>query len=94
MSDSIESPDVSFHRDFEQEGFLGSGQFADVYKAREKDGKSYAVKKSKRQFRSKKDRKLLMSEVMIMKRLGEQPCAYIVQLVRTHSPWTVRLFCA
>ena len=32
LSDSIESSDVSFHRDFEQEGFLGSGQFADVYK--------------------------------------------------------------
>ena len=40
------------------------------------------MKKSKRQFRSKKDRKLLMSEVMTMKRLGQKPCEYIVQLIR------------
>lgn len=82
LSDSLESADVSFVRDFEHEGFLGSGTFADVYRAREKDGKSYAVKKSKRQFRSRKDRNVLMCEVMIMKKLGEIPCEYIVQLVR------------
>ena len=82
LSDTLDSDDVSFHRDFEQEGFLGSGTFADVYRAREKDGKSYAVKKSKRQFRSKKDRSILMGEVMIMKKLGAAPCQYIVQLVR------------
>jgi hypothetical protein len=33
-----------------------------VYKVKEKDGKVYAVKKSKRQFRSKKDRALFMGE--------------------------------
>ena len=83
LSDSIVSKDVSFHRDFEHEGFLGSGTFADVFKAREKNGKLYAVKKSKRQFRSKKDRTLLMSEVIMMKKLGVLgPCDYIVQLVR------------
>ena len=83
LSDSIVSKDVSFHRDFEHEGFLGSGTFADVFKAREKNGKLYAVKKSKRQFRSKKDRTLLMSEVIVMKKLGVLgPCDYIVQLVR------------
>ena len=82
LSDTLDSDDVSFHRDFEQEGFLGSGTFADVYRARERDGKSYAVKKSKRQFRSKKDRNILMGEVMIMKKLGVAPCQHIVQLVR------------
>lgn len=82
LSNSLDKSDVSFRRDFEQEGFLGSGTFADVYRAREKDGKSYAVKKSKRQFRSKKDRHLLMGEVMIMKKLGEVHCEYIVQLIR------------
>lgn len=82
LSNSLDTSDVSFRRDFEQEGFLGSGTFADVYRAREKDGKSYAVKKSKRQFRSKKDRHLLMGEVMIMKKLGEVHCEYIVQLIR------------
>jgi serine/threonine-protein kinase RIO1 len=82
LSDSLESADVSFTRDFEHQGFLGSGTFADVYKAKEKDGKSYAIKKSKRPFRSKKDRNLLMCEVMMMKKLGEAPCIYIVQLIR------------
>ena len=82
LSDSLDPCDVSFHRDFEQEGFLGEGTFANVYRAREKDGKSYAVKKSKRQFRSKKDRHLLMGEVLIMKKLGDVHCEYIVQLIR------------
>jgi hypothetical protein len=82
LSNSLDTSDVSFRRDFEQEGFLGSGTFADVYRAREKNGKSYAVKKSKRQFRSKKDRHILMGEVMIMKKLGEVHCKYIVQLIR------------
>ena len=82
LSDTLDPCDVSFHRDFEQEGFLGEGTFANVYRAREKDGKSYAVKKSKRQFRSKKDRHLLMGEVLIMKKLGDVHCEYIVQLIR------------
>ena len=82
LSDSINTDEISFHRDFDHEGFLGAGTFADVYKAREKDGKLYAVKRSKRQFRSEKDRAVLIGEVMVMKRLGELPCDYIVRLVR------------
>ena len=40
------------------------------------------MKKSKRQFRSEKDFRVLMSEVLIMIRLGEKSCPYIVQLIR------------
>ena len=44
--------------------------------------KSYAIKKSKRQFRSKKDRVSAMVEVMIMKKLNLTYCEYIIQLIR------------
>ena len=40
------------------------------------------MKKSRRQFRSKKDREWLLSEVRVMKRLGVEPCANIVQLIK------------
>jgi serine/threonine protein kinase len=80
LSDSLENTEISFNRDFQEEGLLGSGAFADVYKVRERDGKVYAVKKSKLQFRSVKERDKMMSEVETMKRLGN--CEFIVQLVR------------
>ena len=82
LSDTLDSSDVSYHRDFEQEGFLGSGNFADVYQAKERNGKSYAVKKIKKPFRSKKERHLLMGEVLIMEKLAGEQCEYIVPLVR------------
>ena len=83
LSDSITTNDISFHRDFDHEGFLGSGTFAEVYKAKEKNGKTYAVKKSKRPFRSKKDRILLLSEVMMLKKLNvKEHCDYVIQLIR------------
>ena len=75
--------DISFARDFEDQNFLGSGTTADVYKVKERGGeKYYAVKKIKQQFRSKKDRSIMMNEVMIMKKLGEEACDHIVQLVK------------
>lgn len=74
---------VDFKRDFIDEGLLGSGTFADVYRARQKeDGKLYAVKKVKRQFRSKKDRDWLLNEVRSLMGVGLTPCKYIVQFVR------------
>ena len=50
---------------------------------REKSGsrRSCAVKKSKRQFKSRKDRDLLMNEVMTMNLLGDT-CENIIQLIR------------
>ena len=45
------------HFEFDNLGWIGSGAFADVYKMKSRqDGHVYAVKKSKRQFRSKRDR--------------------------------------
>jgi hypothetical protein len=80
---STESCDVNFERDFNNEGLLGSGQFADVFRVREKaTGQVFAVKKSKRQFRSKKDRDWLLNEVRTMKILGTEPCSNVLQLVR------------
>ena len=74
---------VDFRRDFADEGLLGSGTFADVYRVREKaTGNLYAVKKSKRQFRSRKDREWLLHEVQCMQRL--EASDYLVQLV---SAW-------
>jgi serine/threonine protein kinase len=74
---------VDFKRDFVDEGLLGSGTFADVYRARERvDNKLYAVKKVKRQFRSKRDRDWLLNEVRSLMQVGETPCENIVQFVR------------
>lgn len=77
---------IIYHNDFDEVGLLGSGTFADVYKVQQRWGDQnvfYAVKKSKRQFRSKKDRELLMAEVRAMKLLGQQSaCAYVVPFIR------------
>ena len=82
LSDSISTTDVSFDRDFYHEGLLGVGTSADVYRAREKNGQLYAVKKIKNPFRSKRDRTILMGEVTTMKKLGEIPCKNLVRLIR------------
>jgi len=56
--------------DFENLGILGSGAFADVYKVKsKKDGRLYAIKRNRRQFRGVKDRERAMAEVNTMKRL-------------------------
>ncbi|KAJ1427481.1 kinase-like domain-containing protein [Ochromonadaceae sp. CCMP2298] len=77
---------ISFHEDFKEEGLLGSGTFADVFKVRMRSGQDqnsfFAVKKSKRQFRSKRDRDWLMEEVRTMKMLGQAPCPYVVPFIR------------
>jgi tRNA A-37 threonylcarbamoyl transferase component Bud32 len=76
--------DVRFHRDFLIEGVLGSGTFAEVYKVSTKfpPKQFFAVKKLKRQFRSKKDRDWSLNEVRMMKRLGENTCPYVLPFVR------------
>ena len=56
--------------DFDNLGILGSGAFADVYKVKsKKDGRLYAIKRNRRQFRGVKDRERAMAEVNTMKRL-------------------------
>jgi len=61
---------ISFSKDFEILGSLGSGAFADVYKVRLKsDNHLYAVKRNRRQFRGKRDRDVALAEVQSMQRL-------------------------
>jgi len=61
---------ISFSADYENLGQLGSGAFADVYKVRWKaDGKLYAVKRNRRQFRGKRDRDRALEEVRVMQGL-------------------------
>lgn len=85
-NDGIESKDVSFHRDFDNVGTLGAGTCADVFKVKERgsgsNGKYFAVKKAKQRFRSRKDREWLLNEVRVMKRIGQLPCKYIINLVK------------
>lgn len=85
-SEALDSFSVSFERDFVDEGPLGSGQFADVVMVRQRggdgQGQYFAIKKSRQKMRSVKDRDHLLREVHVMKRLGQEPCEYIVQLIR------------
>jgi len=65
---------ISFHNDFEVLAQLGSGSFADVFKARCKsDGHIYAIKRSRRRFRGKRDRDRNLAEVRIMQQLQTIP---------------------
>lgn len=82
-SESPGRSEVRFYDDFEHEGFLGSGASADVYRVREKGcSRSHAIKKIKHQFRSEKDRSIMMGEVTTMRKVGKAPCDFVVQLVR------------
>lgn len=72
---------VLFERDFVNNGIIGSGTFAEVFKCTLKNGsnEAYAIKKSRRQFRSKRDRADLLSEVYIMQVVGKTECPYVIQ---------------
>ena len=62
--------EVSMAVSFEVLSTLGSGNFADVYKVRSnQDGRMYAIKRNRRQFRGKRDREAALSEVRSMQRL-------------------------
>jgi membrane-associated tyrosine/threonine-specific cdc2-inhibitory kinase len=69
-------PVVSMVTHFTVLSALGSGAFADVYRVRSKvDGALYAVKRNRRQFRSKRDREKAMNEVkwmQLLQRAGTQ----------------------
>eukprot|EP00980_Cylindrotheca_fusiformis_P012365 scaffold3036_cov117-Cylindrotheca_fusiformis.AAC.4 len=61
---------ISFSEDFKVLRLLGSGTFADAYKVRfNRDGRLYAVKRNRRQFRGKRDRNMALAEVQHMQRL-------------------------
>ena len=82
LSDSISTTDVSFSRDFRSRATLGSGSTADVFMAREKDGKCYAVKKIKIEMKTESARNSLIQEGNIMRKLSESPCNFIIHLIR------------
>ena len=80
QSELPEDVELSFHRDFEDEGILGSGQFSTVFLGRAKDGSNRicAIKKLNNQFRSRKERDFHLNEVRIMERIGKTPCPYVI----------------
>ena len=67
---------------FDVISLLGSGTFGDVYKARSRaDGGLYALKRSRRQFRGKRDRDRAMQEVHHMQHLQNSAttvCPYML----------------
>ena len=70
LSTEFHRPSISFDSDFDNVSKLGSGAFADVYKARSKsDNQFYALKRNKRQFRGRRDRDRALTEIRIMHRL-------------------------
>jgi membrane-associated tyrosine/threonine-specific cdc2-inhibitory kinase len=70
----------SFAAEFEVFGCVGAGSFSEVYRVRcRSTGLPYAVKKAKRQFRSKRDRARQLEEVKVSEVLGG--CANIVRVV-------------
>eukprot|EP00814_Leptocylindrus_danicus_P018844 CAMPEP_0116049760 /NCGR_PEP_ID=MMETSP0321-20121206/30339_1 /TAXON_ID=163516 /ORGANISM="Leptocylindrus danicus var. danicus, Strain B650" /LENGTH=1146 /DNA_ID=CAMNT_0003532213 /DNA_START=82 /DNA_END=3522 /DNA_ORIENTATION=- len=76
---------LTFNTHFENLGQLGSGTFADVYKCRDVQTRQiYAIKRSRRPFRSLRDRDAALEEVRTMQKLqtSPSPCVYIVQFVR------------
>jgi len=61
---------VSMATHFDVLSPLGRGTFADVYRVRSKvDGRLYAVKRNRRQFRGTRDREKALAEVKCMQRL-------------------------
>lgn len=70
-------PSVSMASTFEVISTLGSGTFADVYKVKSKvDGRLYAIKRNRRQFRGKRDREAALSEVRSMQWLQSHVASF------------------
>ncbi|CAM9931947.1 unnamed protein product [Pylaiella littoralis] len=65
---------LGFKHDFVQMGPIGEGGFSVVWKVRAKGtGKLYAIKRSKREFRGRRDRDRCLLEARALQRLGEHP---------------------
>jgi serine/threonine protein kinase len=83
-TNSFDSDFIAFDDDFENLGILGSGAFSKVFKCRSiHDSKLYAIKKSKRQFRSKRDRARYLEEVQTFQLLGPN-CPHVLHY---HRAW-------
>lgn len=65
---------LGFKHDFVQMGPIGEGGFSVVWKVRAKGtGNLYAIKRSKREFRGRRDRDRCLLEARSLQRLGEHP---------------------
>ena len=66
---------VSFEDDFDNLGEIGEGSFCKVFKARSKqDGEVYAVKRTLRPYRSRRDRDQLLNEFRMVSTIEANPC--------------------
>lgn len=76
-----------FERDFTDRQIVGEGAFFECYRVADADtGIVYAVKKSKRSFRGKKDRQNYLKEVKLLHALGGHP-----NIVRVYRAWQQEL---
>ena len=83
-TNAFDAETVEFDVDFENLGILGSGAFSKVFKCRSvHDKQLYAIKKSKRQFRSKRDRARYLEEVQTFQLLGPN-CPHVLHY---HRAW-------
>ncbi|CAM9805692.1 unnamed protein product, partial [Ectocarpus fasciculatus] len=65
---------LGFKHDFVQMGPIGEGGFSVVWKVRAKGtGRLYAIKRSKREFRGRRDRDRCLLEAKALQRLGQHP---------------------
>jgi serine/threonine protein kinase len=64
---------ILFYRDFMNEGLMGSGTFAEVYRVCLKSDptQKFAVKKCRKKFKNKSERETLLNEVRIMQAIAE-----------------------
>ena len=81
---AIDKSSTANGENFENLGILGSGAFSKVFKCRSvHDKQLYAIKKSKRQFRSKRDRARYLEEVQTFQLLGPN-CPHVLHY---HRAW-------
>lgn len=81
MSDNGDTENLNFYSYFKVIGYLGGGNFAEVYKVeRRKDQQQFAVKKLKTAFRNSKERQNLLTEIVAMKLLNS--CDNIIHFYR------------
>lgn len=81
--DATHPTNILFYRDFVNEGLMGSGTFAEVFRVCLKSDpeKKFAIKKCRKKFRNKTERENLLDEVRIMKLIGHSAtkCQNILQ---------------
>mmetsp|Transcript_45981 Transcript_45981/g.143867 ORF Transcript_45981/g.143867 Transcript_45981/m.143867 type:complete len:740 (-) Transcript_45981:485-2704(-) len=79
---------VVFARDFINEGTIGQGTSAIVFKCRRvTDNRTFAVKRSRKQFKGRTERELLLSEVRTLRSIGPH-----TNIVRVGVTWQEDLY--